>query len=308
MNELIPIEEVNALEVFQSEKTIMHLVDAIRESATDFDPDVSTPAGRKEIAAQAYKVSKSKTVIDKAGKSLTDEWFKKKKIVDAGRRAARDALDELRDEIRRPLTEWEAEEERKAQELARQAEMLADEEEAYARNDLIDREAAVKAAEEKLEAERLERERKEAEAREEEARKEQEEQIRKEAEEQARKDAEDEIQRQKELAEEAERQCIAAEEREKEAEKQAELDKEKAIEEEQRKAREEAERKERERIEREEEVQREAQARAADRENRRKVNRAIVGALVEGGVSTTAAQKAVTLIASGKVPAVSIRY
>ena len=58
--QLIPIENVNAIELFSNEKSIQAVLDEIKEAATDFEPDVSTPDGRKEIAAQAYKVSISK--------------------------------------------------------------------------------------------------------------------------------------------------------------------------------------------------------------------------------------------------------
>lgn len=312
MNQLIPLEKVNALEVFGSEETIQILIDRIREAAVDFDPDVSTPAGRKIIAAQARKVATSKGVIDSAGKALTEDWFKKKKVVDAGRRFARESLDALRDEIRAPLTEWEAEEKRKLEEIALKAEIEADEIEAHERNDFLDREARVLALEAKLEREENERQEKARLEAEEKARLEREEKLRQEAEEIARQDASDEIQREKDAREQAERDRIAAEEKaeqdKKDAAEKAEREQREAVERAEQNARDEADRLERERIRREEDEQREAQARAADRENRRTINRAAVEALVQGGVSKTSATKAVTLIASGHIPSISIRY
>jgi len=317
--QLIPIENVNAIELFSNEKSIQAVLDEIKEAATDFEPDVSTPDGRKEIAAQAYKVSRSKTVIDNAGKELTQEWAKKKKLVDAGRRLARDFCDDLRDEIKAPLVAYEAEEYRLIQAAAQKAEMEADEIDAYAQNDLIDREAkmaAWEAEQEALEAAKAEKERAEKAAAERAAAAKK---MREEAEAKAKREAEAaiEAERQKaieaermasEQAEQAERDRIAAEEREQARIKQAEADKQAAIEHEQQRAKDEADRLERDRLRLIADNEREAQARAADTENRRKINNSIVDALVAGGVSQKASKAVVMLVASGKVPAMAIRY
>ena len=316
---LLPIESVSAIELFSDEKSIQAVLDEIKTQATDFDADISTPDGRKEIAAQAYKVSRSKTVIDNAGKELTQEWARKKKVVDAGRRLARDFCDNLRDEIRQPLTEYEEEEARKAAAAAQKAEMEADEIDAYAQNDLINREAkmaAWEAEQEALEAAKAEKERAEKAAAERAAAAKK---MREEAEAKAKREAEAaiEAERQKaieaermacEQAEQAERDRIAAEEREQARIKQAEADKQAAIEQEQQRAKDEADRLERDRLRLIADNEREAQARAADIENRRKINNAIVDALVAGGVSQKASKAVVMLVASGKVPAMAIRY
>lgn len=73
--------------------------------------DISTAAGRKQIASLAYKIARSKTALDEMGKNLVAEWKAKAAAVDADRRKIRDELDALRDEVRRPLDEWEAAEE-----------------------------------------------------------------------------------------------------------------------------------------------------------------------------------------------------
>jgi hypothetical protein len=74
-------------------------------------PDVSSAKGRDAIKSLAFKVVKTKTAIDAAGKALTEEWRAQTTKVDAARKAIRDKLDSLRDEVRKPLTEWEAAEE-----------------------------------------------------------------------------------------------------------------------------------------------------------------------------------------------------
>ncbi|MDB5448064.1 MAG: hypothetical protein JWQ97_3381 [Phenylobacterium sp.] len=74
-------------------------------------PDVSCAKGREAIKSLAFKVVKSKTAIDAAGKALTEEWRSQTAKVDASRKAIRDKLDELRDQVRRPVTELEEAEE-----------------------------------------------------------------------------------------------------------------------------------------------------------------------------------------------------
>lgn len=74
-------------------------------------PDVSTAKGRKEIGALAYKVTRSKTAIDAAGKELNASKRKEIDAVDAERREIWARLETLADEVRKPLTEWEAAEE-----------------------------------------------------------------------------------------------------------------------------------------------------------------------------------------------------
>ena len=104
-NDLLPIESVNAIELFSSPINMQVMLDKITEMAGSLSPDTSTAAGRKEIASMAYAVARSKTTIDDAGKTLVAEWKKRSGEVDAGRKQARDYLDELRDKTRLPLTE-----------------------------------------------------------------------------------------------------------------------------------------------------------------------------------------------------------
>lgn len=110
-NALIVIDKVDPVEVFTN-GGIEPVLDEIRNKATDFDPDTSTDEGRKEIASMAYKVSRSKTLLDDLGKALVADWKAKVKKVDGARKQIRDNLDALKTEVRQPLTEWEAEQER----------------------------------------------------------------------------------------------------------------------------------------------------------------------------------------------------
>jgi len=106
MNELTVLEKINIIEVFNQDGS-SDLLKKIKDEVTDITFDVTTSKGRKEIASMAYKVAKSKTYLDDAGKDLVSDWKAKSKIVDAERKKIREYLDNLKDEVRKPLTEWE---------------------------------------------------------------------------------------------------------------------------------------------------------------------------------------------------------
>lgn len=75
--------------------------------------DISTKKGREACASLAYKVARSKTLIDETGKKLGEDARKKIEAINADRNKARTFLDGLRDEVRQPLTDWEQAEERR---------------------------------------------------------------------------------------------------------------------------------------------------------------------------------------------------
>lgn len=81
----------------------------MRELIDSFEPDVSTAAGRKEVAGFAYKIARTKMAIDGVGKDLTAKAKEEIRKVDAARKTARDTLDKWKDEVRAPLTAYEQE-------------------------------------------------------------------------------------------------------------------------------------------------------------------------------------------------------
>ena len=78
---------------------------------------VDTKKGRDALVSLAFKVSKSKAELDRQGKALTEQQRAEINAVNASRKAASDRLDALRDEIRAPVTKWEAMEESRVQKL-----------------------------------------------------------------------------------------------------------------------------------------------------------------------------------------------
>lgn len=107
VNELQVIEQNAIIVAFQKENGIQDLFDRMAEQARSIVPDVSTKKGRDAIASQAYKVSKSKTAVDNHGKDLVAGIKAQAAVIDRDRKAWRDQCDALRDEIRKPLDEWE---------------------------------------------------------------------------------------------------------------------------------------------------------------------------------------------------------
>lgn len=83
----------------------------IKAEADAFIPDLSTAMGRGKIASLAYKVTRTKTAIDNAGKKLNEDARKQISSVDELRRKIRGDLDSLVEQVRKPLNEWEAAEE-----------------------------------------------------------------------------------------------------------------------------------------------------------------------------------------------------
>lgn len=115
MNDLVTIDDIKPSELFVG-AGVDALISKIEEEARKALIDVSTEAGRKNCASIAYKISRSKTLLDDMGKELAAEWKARSAKVDAERRKIRDRLDALKDEIRKPLTDFEnTESERVAQ-------------------------------------------------------------------------------------------------------------------------------------------------------------------------------------------------
>jgi len=114
ITELLIVEETQ-IEISQafSPKGLDPVIDKIRKEALSHVPDVTTAAGRAAIASVAHKVAKSKTGLDDMGKDLVSGWKTKAKAVDAERKRMREVLDELKGEVRQPLTNWEEKEEKR---------------------------------------------------------------------------------------------------------------------------------------------------------------------------------------------------
>ena len=310
--DLVVIEKKNAMAVFTNNDQLDPLIEAIEKEARSLVPDVTTKKGRDAIASMAHKVARSKTYIDNAGKDLVAELKALPKQIDESRRVVRERLDALKDEVRRPLTEWEAEQERiKAEEAmnALHAEALAmneefdrqmaariesDHEMALLMNDAFDREQAEKKAE--AERQRIARE----------------EEIKRQAEEKAKREAAEQAQREIDAAAARER----AEREQREAADRAEREKQAAVEAERRKAQEEADRIRREAEQREQarlaEEKRKADEQArreSDVRHRKAVGTEIVKALLANtSLTRDQAIEVLTAVKDDRIPHTGISY
>lgn len=329
--DLVFIEKKNAMAVFTNNDQLDPLIEAIEKEARSLVPDVTTKKGRDAIASMAHKVARSKTYIENAGKDLVAELKALPKQIDESRRVVRERLDALKDEVRRPLTEWEAEQARIAGEKAAEEERLrieaeqkaalealrkqveVDHEMALLMNDAFDREQAEKKAE--AERQRIARE----------------EEIARQAEEKAKREAAEKAQREIDAAAAREREAILAKERaererieaqqraereQREAAERAEREKQAAVEAERRKAQEEANRIRREAEQREqarlaEEKRKvdEQARREADVKHRKVVGTDIVNALLANtSLTRDQAIEVLTAVKDGRIPHTGISY
>lgn len=331
VTDLVVIEKSSAMAVFTNNEQLDPIIEKIEKEARSLVPDVSTKKGRDAIASMAHKVARSKTYIDNAGKDLVAELKALPKQIDESRRIARERLDALKDEVRRPLTEWEAEQERIAAEKAAEEERLrieaeekaaaealkkqreSDHEMALLMNDAFDREVAEKKAE--AERQRIAHE----------------EELKRQAAEQAKREAEEKAAAELAAAKKREEDAIAAraqaellakqaqeraEQEAKDAAAKAEAEKKAAIEAEQRKAQEEADRIKREaeakeaaRLTEEKHIADEKAKREADVKHRKAVGTEIVNALTANtSISREQAIEVLKALMDGLVPRTQINY
>jgi hypothetical protein len=111
--------------MFRKENGLDPIVARIAEEVRSHVPDLTTAKGRDAIKSLAFKVARSKTALDDAGKKLNEDARAQINIVDAARRKIRDQLDALRDEARKPLDDWEAAEKERVDTLTARLHRLA---------------------------------------------------------------------------------------------------------------------------------------------------------------------------------------
>ncbi|WP_320709287.1 hypothetical protein [Enterobacter sp. 302C9] len=280
-------------------------LEQIRQAVNEV-PDLSTKKGRDRVASLAAQVSRSKTAIEKPGREYLKRLKEAVRPAEAEIKRFVDACDELRDATRRPLTEWEAEQERiKAEEA-----MNALHAEALEMNIKFDQELAAK-----FEADHelallmnkdFDRDREEQRRQAEQAQRDHEERIKREAAEQARRDAE--ANHRAEL-EAAERQRIETEQRaareKQEAEERAEREKSAAVEAERLKAKQ----AEDARLAEEKRKADEQAKREADVKHRKTVGTNIVNALTSNtSLTREQAIEVLTALKDELIPCAKIHY
>ena len=308
---LVVINKKDALEIFTGEK-LDDFLKKIKNNVLNFVPCLDTVAGRKQIASKAHEVAKHKIQIDNIGKELVADWKRKAKIVDESRKKTRDFLDDLKKEVRQPLTNWEISEVKKIE-----AKRLADEislahEGALIENELIDRQTAIKNKEDELKAQEKARIEQERLAIEKQERLEREKQIALEAKLKAEREAIEKIEAEKRAKIESE---LKAKHDAEEIAKRVEFEKLIAIEKAEIEKREAVER-ERKRLadiefaktEKELEEKRIADRKAANISHQRKTNKESLQCFINEGFQENDAKNIITLIAKNKIKNITINY
>lgn len=341
-NELVVVEKNNIPKIFE-EGGCDPLLKRIKEEVGKFKGDITTTTGRKEIASMAHKVARSKTYLDGLGKDLVAEIKARANVIDSERKKVRDQLDALKEEVRKPLTEWEEAEEKRIEDIKVRIEDMSyqlniefedldamkqslqkvkatsiDEtfaefavEAAKVKDMVITQlEAKIIIVEKELreaeEAERIEQEKldKERKDREEKIAKEAAEKARKEAEEKALREAEEKEKAAKEEHERLEREALEA----KLAAERAEREKREAAEnaEKEKQIAIEVDRKKRE--EERQRIKKAEEKKAANRRHREKIEKEAESCFMEIGFDKQTSVNVVQLISEGRIKNISINY
>ena len=114
---LINLEHTKIFDMFTQPGLLDALLLKLQTNVLKMKSDVQTPEGRQEITSLGYNIARTKTYIDNIGKELTTEYKEVPKKIDAIRKNARDLLDNLKDEVKKPLDEWQKEQEKIAYQL-----------------------------------------------------------------------------------------------------------------------------------------------------------------------------------------------
>ncbi len=107
MKELIVKEKKEIESLFMSPGGIEPILERIKDVALDFESNLDTDKGRKVYSSQAMSVSRSKVYLEGIASELKKDAQARIATVNATRDRIKSFCDELRDEIRGPLTEYE---------------------------------------------------------------------------------------------------------------------------------------------------------------------------------------------------------
>ncbi|MBS1029242.1 hypothetical protein [Gluconobacter albidus] len=107
---LLSVKALTPVAVFQTQNGVEDVVSKLERDVRAMELDPTTEKGRKHIKSVAYQVSRSKTALDDMGKLVKEEAMELVKRVDGERRTINSRLDALRDEVRKPVDDYEARE------------------------------------------------------------------------------------------------------------------------------------------------------------------------------------------------------
>lgn len=108
--QLIPVDEISAdkAPAIYGSNILDRYVDAARAEVANEVPDLSSRKGRERVASLAAQVARSKTAVEKPGREYLKRIKELPKAIEAELRDFVQKMDDLRDEVRAPLNEWQA--------------------------------------------------------------------------------------------------------------------------------------------------------------------------------------------------------
>lgn len=101
------ISEENAPTIFVA-GGLSRFIDAVKDEVCAEIPDLTTKKGRDRIASLSATVSKRKAAVEKPGRDYLRHIKSLPKVVEDELREFVTTMNTLRDQVRQPLTEWEA--------------------------------------------------------------------------------------------------------------------------------------------------------------------------------------------------------
>jgi len=83
------------------------IIEEIKNLVADFEPDLTTEKGRKDISSMAYKIARAKTRLEEMRKAENKELQDRINATNAEGKRINEAVQQIQDDVRKPLTEWE---------------------------------------------------------------------------------------------------------------------------------------------------------------------------------------------------------
>ena len=114
---LIVTEKAIIQDLLKTEDGLMPIVKQVEALVLGHEADLTTKKGRDKTVSFAAKVAKAKVLMEGHGKELVEPLKAQTKVIDANRKAMKEAMDELRDKARSPVTKWEIAEVKRLKEI-----------------------------------------------------------------------------------------------------------------------------------------------------------------------------------------------
>lgn len=106
---IVPIDEFMSAEAYMDEAKTQKFIGEVKKLLDEktANIDVTTNAGRKELKSYAYRVSQTISVLKKIANDFTVDWRSNIKQVNSARDSLISQLEPIRDNTRKPVTDWE---------------------------------------------------------------------------------------------------------------------------------------------------------------------------------------------------------